>query len=61
MTEETKPKTFTITYTEQELKEKIMELESNESLNLFLKVEKGKEKYKEYIALLKVLESKEVK
>ena len=49
MTEETKPKTFTITYTEQELKEKIMELESNESLNLFLKVEKGKEKYKEYI------------
>ena len=52
---------ISLKYTESEVAAKVRDLQVDEDINLFIKVENGKRKYEELIALSKALEPEEEK
>jgi len=52
-------KKYTVSFTEQEIKEKIMDLQQDANVDLFLKIQDGQKKFDELIKLSKLLEKKD--
>lgn len=52
-------KKFNLTYDEDEINDKIANLQASQLIDLFLKVEKGKKEYQELLALIDVVKRNE--
>ena len=57
--EKVEEKTYTVSFTEQEIKERIVDLQQDANVDLFLKIQDGQKKFDELIKLSKLLEKKD--